>query len=74
MAKNGIFEKIKISHYRCVLIKNAVIGGLVGYFVLHPLVMLGTCLMHFHPDEFIHLYRLLIGNGGRFTLPVEVGI
>ncbi len=46
-----MIEEIKTSSKRRVLLINTVEGGLIGHFVLHPLVMLITRLMHIHPME-----------------------
>lgn len=51
MTKKGIFEKIKIMKGKRVILENALKGGIIGYFILHPLVMFVTNFMHLHVEE-----------------------
>ncbi len=57
--EGGIFKTVRNLYNDHILLANTVIGGLLGYLTLYPLVMVITRIMHYHVEqERIHLHTL----------------
>jgi signal transduction histidine kinase len=51
---------MKFFKKRSILQINAIKGGLIGYFILHPLIMFVTTTMHHHKDDgSLHLHAVI---------------
>ncbi len=63
------FEKLKIFGNRHTVLSHAVLGGLIGYLVIHPIGMMMTGLMHHHDQQnLFHIHGSLSQIKNSFPL------
>jgi len=52
-------EKLQYLSKRYILLKYSAIGSLIGYFILHPLILFITTWMDYHvEEEYFHFHNL----------------